>query len=341
MKYRFMVILFTASFLISGTYVQKNTVYAQNVQSTKNIPIKGLEGVYIQETNMQNYCIVDEDGNKLIETEFRSVDDKLSPGNTLVVRYPIGMADSSLMILNKDLQVIVPENGYGGEPEFLNANGQIYIKVEQAIGGGETHYYDLNGNKLEEIPSNAKPSSPIYDTSYSEWARESVNGAIDIDIVPDNLQSNYTNKITRQEFCQLAVQMYMIKTKANIDMNVKSPFTDVDDPYVTTAYNLKIVSGVGENEFAPDNHITRQEAAVMVNNLANLIDIKSEGKNRTKFVDEKYFATWAKDAIYNVSSIKSGDVYVMSGTGEGKFSPWYNYTREQAIATILRLYNCN
>lgn len=31
----------------------------------------------------------------------------------------------------------------------------------------------------------------------------------------------------------------------------------------------------------------------------------------------------------------------MAGTGDKKFSPWMNYTREQAIATMLRLYNCD
>ena len=47
-------------------------------------------------------------------------------------------------------------------------------------------------------------------------------------------------------------------------MNVESPFSDIDDIYITTAYNLKIVSGTGNNKFAPENYITRQEAAVMI-----------------------------------------------------------------------------
>lgn len=31
----------------------------------------------------------------------------------------------------------------------------------------------------------------------------------------------------------------------------------------------------------------------------------------------------------------------MSGTWDNKFSPWMNYTREQAITTMYRLYGCN
>ncbi len=28
----------------------------------------------------------------------------------------------------------------------------------------------------------------------------------------------------------------------------------------------------------------------------------------------------------------------MAGTGSGKFSPWMNYTREQAVATMVRIF---
>ena len=87
-------------------------------------------------------------------------------------------------------------------------------------------------------------------------------------------------------------------------MNVESPFSDVDDIYITTAYNLKIVSGVGNNKFAPENYITRQEAAVMINNLATILNIDKNKPQTKKFVDESYFAKWAKTAIYSVAGKK-------------------------------------
>ena len=177
--------------------------------------------------------------------------------------------------------------------------------------------------------------------SYSQWAEESIKNSIELGLVPQNLQSDYTDKITRGEFCQLAVQTYITKTGNEINMSVETPFTDVDDVYITTAYNLKIVSGVGDDKFAPNNYITRQEAAVMLNNLASVLNIDNSTPQSEKFVDEDYFADWSKAGIYKVAGIKSGDTYVMTGTGNGKFSPWMNYTREQAVATMYRLFNCN
>jgi hypothetical protein len=119
----------------------------------------------------------------------------------------------------------------------------------------------------------------------------------------------------------------------NIYSTDKKYFTDTDKEYINNAYELGIVSGVGNNKFAPDNSITRQEAAVMLNNLAELVNI-TDINNSEKFIDEKYFANWAKDSIYSISN--KG---IMLGTEENKFSPWMNYTREQAIATMLRLYD--
>ena len=48
--------------------------------------------------------------------------------------------------------------------------------------------------------------------SYSQWAEESIKNSIELGLVPQNLQSDYTDKITRGEFCQLAVQTYITKT---------------------------------------------------------------------------------------------------------------------------------
>lgn len=175
----------------------------------------------------------------------------------------------------------------------------------------------------------------------SPWAEESIENATKAGIVPDTLQSDYTRNISRKEFCQLAVQTYMAKTGYAIPEDLQTPFTDIDDDYVTAAYSLDIVSGVGNDKFNPDSDITRQEAAVMLNNLAYMAGVDNSNTREDKFADDEYFADWAEDAIYKVSAIDNGGTAVMTGTGDNKFSPWMNYTREQAIATMYRLYSCD
>lgn len=296
--------------------------------------IEGIDNCYIMADSSGFYVnIVNDKGEKLTETNFRSVEHQAGKYDTIIVHYAEGMTDSSLGLLSKDCKTIVPQNFYSSI-NFITVNNTVYVEAVSYIDNS-SDYYDLNGNKVDKPDANTISS----DALYSQWAEESIKNSIELGLVPENLQSDYTAKITRREFCQLAVQTYVAKTGNEIDMSVKTPFTDVDDTYITTAYNLKIVSGVGNNKFAPDNYITRQEAAVMLNNLAKVLNIDNSIPQSEKFVDEDYFADWARSAIYSVAGIKSGDTYVMTGTGNGKFSPWMNYTREQAIATMWRLYN--
>jgi hypothetical protein len=119
-------------------------------------------------------------------------------------------------------------------------------------------------------------------------------------------------------------------------------FTDTDNAYVLLANKLGIVSGTSDTTFSPDRGITRQEAAVLLNNIANLCELKPNSE-KASYTDEAKFATWAKDAIYNVSNIQNSDgVAIMNGMEENHFSPWSLYSREQAYVTIYRLYEmCN
>ena len=301
--------------------------------------LEGMEDRFIYNSSPDNdmnapySCIIDSKGN-ILSNMYTSIQPKVYPGGTLIVESPAGHSDTESSVLDSEFNVIAgPSFGYMYVKE---ENDAIYI--ENVWTGSDTKYYDLYGNQYKtkaEVIAAAQTHGEA-----SAWAKDSITKAIEAGIVPEEIRSQYIRKITRQEFCKLAVMTYISKTNYTIADNSESPFGDVNDSYVTTAYDLNIVAGRGNGIFAPKDSITRQEAAVMLNNLAKLLNI--EGTEKTdKFVDESYFADWAKDAIYSVASMKSGDTYVMAGTGEGKFSPWMNYTREQAIATMLRLYNCN
>ncbi len=299
-------------------------------------PIKGMADKFIYNKypddpmNTPNSCVIDEQGN-ILSNMYTSIQPNAYPGGTLIVESPAGHSDTETSVLDSEFNVIAgPSFGYMYVKE---ENDAIYI--ENVWTGSNTKYYDLYGNQYK-TKAEAIAAAQTHGEA-SPWAKESIIKAIEAGIVPEEIQSQYIRKITRQEFCKLAVMTYISKTNYTIAENSESPFGDVNDSYVTAAYDLNIVAGRGNGIFAPKDSITRQEAAVMLNNLAKLLNIEVTEKT-DKFVDESYFADWAKDAIYSVASMKSGDTYVMAGTGEGKFSPWMNYTREQAIATMYRLF---
>ena len=172
----------------------------------------------------------------------------------------------------------------------------------------------------------------------SDWAAKEVSAAIAAGIVPQTLQADYTANITRREFCALAMEMLTVRTGKTAETlaaekgTETAGFTDCGDSQVLAACRLGIVSGVGNGKFAPDRSITRQEAAAMLTRAAKVLDLTAGG-TAAAFADSGDVADWAKEPVDFVSRLG-----VMGGVGNGKFAPAGTYTREQAIMTMLRLF---
>ncbi len=321
-------------------YDKMNEITCTDLDYKYITPIKGMENKYIynmrrsehDDALSQNKVIIDGDGNALTGFYLNIEPQGEDMYRTITVSAKVGMADSERGMLNSDLKLIVPMGPH--TLTTIKESGVVFI--EARMGDNIEAYYDLAGNRYGTKEEILKIGEDLH--SMSDWAKESIEKAINIGIVPEQLRNAYKKNISRKEFCQIAISTYVAKTGAKIDESAASPFDDVFDKHITAAYNLGIVKGTGYKKFTPDNSITRQEAAVMLRNLANVLKIADTPK-KEKFTDESYFADWAKDAIYSVAGIKSGNTYVMAGTEKGKFSPWMSYTREQAIATMLRLYN--
>ena len=181
----------------------------------------------------------------------------------------------------------------------------------------------------------------------SGWAQEEVVLALDLGLVPDELACNYTDNITRLDFCKLVINLIEQKTGKTIDAVLSergltldySAFTDTSDNNVLAAYALEIVNGRGNGLFDCDSSITREEAAKMLKNTADILGV-SASSPAVSFSDTADFSSWAVEAIGFVSATTdqvSGKV-VMGGTGNNMFDPKGTYTRQQAYLTALRLY---
>lgn len=310
-------------------------------------PIEGMEGYYVMGESypMAYDCyIADENGNPMTG-KYKYISTVPEKGGLIEVSVRAGMGDSRSGFLNKNFKEIVPCEY--GRMTVKEEGGFIYVEAPN-IFAADIDYYDIDGNKIDNLYEliAGNKSNQTTDMGCSSWAENDILSAIDNHIVPESLQGNYKAKITREEFCELAIRTYSQKRVGGIAWegeyeNPKTPFKDVDNVNVSRAYMLGIVSGTGNGNFSPDSFITRQEAAVMLCNLAKILDLDANAdiENTKAFVDQSYFADWAKESIYKICSIKcESGTPIMAGTGNGKFSPWFNYQRQQAIVTMERLY---
>ncbi len=168
---------------------------------------------------------------------------------------------------------------------------------------------------------------------HSEWAEEEISTAVSLGFVPDELQGEYTQNITRKEFAHIAISFLNI-LKGETKLSNESVFSDTDDSYVTAAYRFGIVNGRGDGTFAPEDSISRQEAArVIANTYRAYLESDALVGDELKFEDTAYIADWAYEDISILCRLG-----IMRGTGDGMFDPCGLYTREQSIVTFMRLY---
>ena len=164
----------------------------------------------------------------------------------------------------------------------------------------------------------------------SAWAVEQVNAAIAAGLTPEELQSNYTAATTRAEFCALAVRLY---ESLKGEITDRSTFIDTEDANVEKAAAVDVVNGVGDNKFDPDAKLTREQAATMLSRLAEALD-KPLPVNAPGFNDDAEVSPWAVDAVGQMQATG-----IMGGVGNNTFAPKSDYTREQSIITIMRLFD--
>ena len=171
----------------------------------------------------------------------------------------------------------------------------------------------------------------------SWWAQTDVSDAINTGIVPDDLQKNYTESLSRVGFTHLAIS-YLAKLQGLTPDKLKesgTPFSDTDDDYVAAAYSRGIISGYGDGSFAPNDGITRQEAAKILINTQKAYMGKepSGGGDVPEYTDADEVSAWAKEYVE-----LAGRMGIMKGMEDGSFAPNGNYTTEQAIITFGRLF---
>jgi len=94
-----------------------------------------------------------------------------------------------------------------------------------------------------------------------------------------------------------------------------------------------IVKGIDEVTFAPNEKITREQMAIMLNNFARSTElVLPETNAAVSFTDSTSISPWASDSVSTI--VSSG---IMSGYPEGNYNPQGNATRAEAATVIYKM----
>ena len=211
-----------------------------------------------------------------------------------------------------------------------------YVNSKSYIGENCVDYLRMKNSNPEKpfdeiIPDVNKKTSD--DVGCSNWALKDIIVMSEENILPAEMRNGYTKKINRYDFSIIAYNL--LKTTGNISYRYEdvSFFHDTKSMEINYLFNIGIINGKSETEFAPYDELTREEAAIIISRMANYLDISVEANDSFRYGDDYNISNWAKDSVYLMRQLN-----IMTGTNND-FYPRSICTKEQAITAIMRLYN--
>ncbi|MCL2773687.1 MAG: S-layer homology domain-containing protein [Oscillospiraceae bacterium] len=214
------------------------------------------------------------------------------------------------------------------------ANGQkaeSVVAVKKGGSANEIVTYGVYNTKTKGITFNIAQTG-IYDVIYNQkdfsdisghWAEKDVNfmtarGLIDAANEDGDFQPDMV--VTRAMFADMFAKL----ESADLSKYKTSSFTDVtkNAPYLAAvewAAETGIIKGIGNNLFAPDQPVTREQMATMLDRY-----IKYKGwtiksvNDKAAFADTATISDWAAEAVDNIQQAgiiigKPGNLYDPKG----------------------------
>ncbi len=252
-------------------------------------------------------------------------------GGKYICAYGNDIFNTESYIMDRDGKTVIPKGTFDNYIFNYTLSGQRSI-----ISDNDDYIVVSKDGKYGII------TLPDIQLPPSKWAEAEVAEAVDKNLVPEDIQIWWKDSCTREEFCRmLSLSVKEIKGKTLAELSSGEDalnFSDCDNPDVLAASALGIVNGIGNERFAPNRFITREQAATMLARAAAVLDTPLAG-NSISFADEDQISDWARAGIYAVSRILCGDAKtpLMQGVGSNMFTPQDYYTVEQSAITMLRL----
>ena len=228
-------------------------------------------------------------------------------------------------------ETLLPEkyefNEYNASLEMTaDEKGNAYLIIGTDSGfEGVTSYY------ISDIELQLKSKN---NCSYSEKFEQYIKDAISVGIIEDE---NYAWKeaSTRLQFCEFAYNMINSVKELPVAKLSRCPFDDINNPKINALTFVGIINGKDEYIFAPEDKITREEAAVILRRIAEYAEFEMPEVNvDMSYSDNSEISEWAIPSVYSLKVLD-----VMMNKSNASFEPKTNYTVEEAVYSLIKIYN--
>lgn len=192
----------------------------------------------------------------------------------------------------------------------------ISLALAAVIAGTAIGAYAASGAvSAGEVEDSLKPM--LYSAAYEGYLPKDWYKA-------EKLQA----AMTRKDAAYLAVYTLAKASGTSADwIEYKTDLTDTNDPVLSRAVDLGLMSADQSLKFNGSKYVTHQEMAVMLTKIAKKLGVYQKPTVAMTYKDQKSIASWAKESVQYVSQNKWA-VWVK----DSKFEPTKAITMGRAIA---------
>lgn len=325
---------------VQDTIIAKKIVNIIVVVDNPDIRM-GMDLATVKEINKQaksdvNITATRTDSSKLTGDAKKAIGSR--PVFDLKVNYGNGKAVSSFGA--GSVSVTIPytlgtgENAGNIQAVYVDANGRVQWLLNSV-------YDSLNGvlrfstNHFSSYGVGYKQGAPVFTDVSTHWATDDIAFVVNRGLFSGTSATTFSpnTAMTRGMFVTALGRL----ANANVSGYTKSSFTDVKSDayymgYIEWANKNNIVNGVGNEKFAPDQSITREQMAVIISNYAKAIGFALPiARAEITFADNAKISAYAKEAVKQMQMAG-----VISGKNGNLFDPQGTATRAEVAAVLRR-----
>ena len=217
-----------------------------------------------------------------------------------------------------------------GESETVYSNAIQSEPVSCSFVSRPTYPSNPGGNDKPE-----EPTFPFIDVKSTAWYYDAVKYVYENNLMAGTGDTTFdpevslTRAMTAQILYNLEGQPKVDEEATFADMN-EAPTWSVDA--IAWAQDTGVVAGMGDNQFAPNLKVTREQFAQMMYNYAKYkkYDLTKTG-DLSKFPDDSSVSDWAETAM----SWANGNGLINGHEDSGLIDPAGNTIRGQAASIIM------
>ena len=239
----------------------------------------------------------------------------------------------------KQIEISIPYTKKAGQ----DSNAIIVYYVDQATGKLQVMRgaYEESGAKVSFTTSHLSVYAVAYnkvsfqDVKASDWFEQAVTFIAARKITDGTEENLYSpgQSLTRGQFVVLLMRAYQMEPLAGAADNFADAGGAYYTDYLAAAKHLGIAEGVGDNRFAPEQEITRQEMFTLLYKSLKLIQELPEASGSQKlsdFSDVDQVAPWAKEGLSH---------FVQAGAVSGSNNQLYPEQTASRAEMAQLLYN--